>query len=272
MEKEVKLGILGCGVMGEGILTQILRKKIFKRENLLINDKDKERERKLSQRYKVLGLEIDKFLKESDFIILAIKPQDFLPFAKEISFHQEKVLISIMAGIEMNSLRKILGIKKIVRAMPNLMVKIGQGVIVWKGAGLNSKEIKIVKRIFNALGTEIRVRDESLIDKATLISGCGPGYLYFFEDLILRSFTRLGFPKKFVLKLLLKTFSGAIINQKEEKKQPKDLIKMVASGGGVTEKFLETLREKKIDNIFYQAAREAFKKNEQLKYDKRKTF
>jgi pyrroline-5-carboxylate reductase len=71
---------------------------------------------------------------------------------------------------------------------------------------------------------------------------------------------------------LLKTFSSAILYQKQERKQPKDLIEMVASKGGVTEKFLEVLREKKINNIFYQAAKEAFKRNEQLKYDKGKTF
>lgn len=265
MKKEIKIGILGCGTMGSSILDRILRKRIFRRKEVLINDKDKEKEERMFRKYRVQVLEINEFLRESDFIILAIKPQDFLPFAKEVNFPKDKILISIMAGVGTSSIKKMLGIKKIVRAMPNLMARIGKGVIVWKVQGLSSNEIRIVRKIFNALGKEIRVEDESLIDQATLISGCGPGYLYFFEDLLLNSFGRLGFSREFTLKLLLNAFFGAILYQKEEKSDLRDLIEMVASKGGVTEKFLRTLKEKNIYNIFYQAAKKAYKRNKELK-------
>lgn len=243
--------------MGSAILEQILKERVFSKNQILINDKDKKKEREISQKYKVKASEINEVLKQSDFIILAIKPQDFLSFGKEVSFPKNKIVISIMAGVEASSIKKILGVKKIVRAMPNLMVKIGKGVIVWKEQGLSSNETRNVKKIFKALGEEIRVKDENLISQATLISGCGPGYLYFFEDLLLKSFERLGFSEKFISKLLAGTFFGAILYQRKEKKNPKDLIKMVASKGGVTEKFLETLKEKKIYEIFEQAAQSA---------------
>jgi len=265
MEKEIKMGILGCGTMGSGILGRILEKRIFKTTDIFINDKDKNKERKVSQKYKVQALKIDEFLRKSNFIILAIKPQDFLLLAKENTIPQDKVVISIMAGVEISSIKKVLGVKKIVRAMPNLIVGIGKGVIVWKEQGLNFDEIKIVRRIFNALGTEIRVKDENLIDQATLISGCGPGYLYFFEDLILKSFNRLGFSREFMLKLLPEAFLGALLYQEKLGKKCEELVEMVASKGGVTEKFLEVLEKKKILDIFYQAAKAAQKRNEELK-------
>ncbi len=265
MKKEIKIGILGCGTMGSAILERILEKRIFETKDIFINDKDKKKEKKISGKYKVRPSKVNELLAQADFIILAMKPQDFFSFGKEISFPKEKILISIMAGVEIDLLQKILKIKKIVRAMPNLMAKIGQGVIVWKAQGLNLAELKIVRKIFSALGKKIRVKDERLIDQATLISGCGPGYLYFFEDLILESFNRLGFSKEFILKLLLETFFGALLYQKRTGKELRDLVKMVASKEGVTEKFLEVLKEKKIPEIFEQAAKAAQKRNKELK-------
>jgi len=268
MKKEIKIGIIGCGTMGTSILNRILEKRVFKRNAIFINDKNKTKEKKVSQRYKVMPSEVNELLVQSDFIILAMKPQDFLSFGKEntpLENPENKVIISIMAGIKINSIKKVLGVKKIVRAMPNLMVKIGKGVIVWKDEGLAVNEMRIVKRIFNALGEEIRVKDENLISQATLISGCGPGYLYFFEDLLLKSFGRLGFSREFTLKLLFNAFYGGILYQKEYGEKPEELVKMVASKAGITEKFLETLKENKIDNIFYQAAKEAYNRNEKLK-------
>ncbi len=260
MKKETKIGIIGLGTIGSAILERVLKEKIVKRNKLLLNDTNKEKERGVVKRYKARPLEINKLLEQSNFIILAMKPQDFLSFAKGVSFPEGKIVISIIAGVEIDSIKKILRVRKIVRAMPNLMVKIGKGVIVWKEHGLNFDEIKVVRRIFNALGIEIRVKNESLIDQATLISGCGPGYLYFFEDLLLKSFTRLGFSRDFASKLLLNTFLGAILYQKESRYKLEDLVKMVATKGGITEKFLETLKEKKIYSIFEQAAQNVYKR------------
>lgn len=246
MKKEIKIGIIGCGTMGSSILKRILEKRIFKRAEIFINDKNKVKEKKISQRYGVGPSKINELLAQADFIILAIKPQDFIFFDRKDISPKDKVFISIMAGVKINSIKKALGIKKIVRAMPNLMVEIGKGVIVWKEEGLSSNEIRMMRKIFASLGVEIRIKNESLIDQATLISGCGPGYLYFFEKLLLNNFCQLGFSREFTLKLLSETFLGAILYQREKKHNLENLIKKVASKGGVTEKFLETLREEKM--------------------------
>lgn len=265
MKKETKIGIIGLGTMGSAILEGILEKRVFKTKDIFINDKDKTKKKKTTQKHKVKPLEVNELLTQADFIILAIKPKDFLLFAKENNFLKNKVIISIMGGVGLNSIKEALRIKKIVRAMPNLMVKIGRGLTVWKAQGLNVNEASIIRKIFKALGEEIKVNDESLIDQATLISGCGPGYLYFFEDLLLKSFARLGFSKDFTLKLLLNTFLGAILYQKESGAKLEDLVKMVATKGGITEKFLETLSENKINKIFEKAAQNASKRNRERK-------
>lgn len=261
----IKIGILGCGTIGSAIIERILREKIVRRKELFVSDVNKKKEREAVLKYKIQALENDKLLEQSDFVILAVKPRDFLPFAKEVSFPKNKIVISIIGGVKINSIKKILEVKKVVRAMPNLMIKIGRGLIVWKAIELSSDEISKVRKIFNALGEEIRVKDENLIEQATLISGCGPGYLYFFEDLLLKSFTYLGFSRDFTLKLLLETFLGAILYQKENGYKLDTLVKMVATKGGITEKFIETLKKNKIQEIFAQAAQDAYRKNMERK-------
>lgn len=265
MKEHIKIGIIGLGTMGSAIVERILGEKIFGKKELFISDLDKKKLKAVVKKQKVQSLESGKLLERSYFVILAIKPKDFLPFAKQVNFPRDKIVISIMGGVKINSLKKILGTKKVVRAMPNLMVKIGKGLIVWKAAGLSSNEISEVRKIFSALGEEIKVTDENLIDQATLISGCGPGYLYFFEDLLVKSFAKLGFSRNFVLKILPETFLGATLYQKENKYTLERLVKSVATKGGITEKFLETLKENKIQEIFEKAAENAYKKNMERK-------
>jgi len=266
MSAKFTIGILGCGTIGEAILSQIIEKKLIKKENLLICEKEKQKEKRICQKYNVKSEKIEKLIEKSDFLILAIKPQDLISLIQKVKFSKRKVLISVLAGIDIDFFERVLKVKKIVRAMPNLMIKVGKGIIVWKDKGLNKKEREFVKKIFEKLGESKRVKSEDLIDKATLISGCGPGYLYFFEELILESFENLGFSRKFILSLLIKSFSGALFFQEKNKeKDPKKLVEKVASKGGVTSEFLKVLKEKKIFEIFREAAKKAFEKNKKLK-------
>ena len=105
-----KIGILGCGVMGEALAKAMLKKTEGK--NIFLFDIDTERTKKLAEKFscKIAASSKD-LVKNVDFLLLAIKPIHVKNLLTEIAseYYQKKpVLISIVAGIQIESLENML--------------------------------------------------------------------------------------------------------------------------------------------------------------------
>ena len=67
-------------------------------------------------------------------IVLAVKPQQLDAAAAMVGGIETDLLVSILAGVELATLRDRFAAREIVRAMPNLPVAIGQGVTALYGS------------------------------------------------------------------------------------------------------------------------------------------
>ncbi len=119
-------------------------------------------------------------VKQSEVIILAVKPQDFDFLLNEIKdFVQNKLIVSIAAGITTGYIEKILGQARVIRVMPNIAVKIAKGQTgICEGRYAVESDLLFTKKIFNALGKVWRLNEE-MIDSVTAISGSGPAYIFY---------------------------------------------------------------------------------------------
>ena len=102
-------------------------------------------------------------IKNSDLIILCIKPQNFKIVANEIygKITNDQTIVSIMAGININTISKAISTMKIIRIMPNTPAQIGKGISAWNSTLQVSKESKLaVKEILGVLGDEIEFKEE----------------------------------------------------------------------------------------------------------------
>ncbi len=115
-----------------------------------------------------------------------------------------------MAGVSIKRIQTLLGVNRVVRAMPNIPSKIGRGVVVWKSVGV----CKTAEVILSCLGKTIEVEKEKYINMATAVSGSGPAYLYLLQELFIKSAKGIGLPRKIVEELVLETLSGAMALQK----------------------------------------------------------
>jgi pyrroline-5-carboxylate reductase len=106
-----KIGIIGLGNMGEAIVKALIDRG-FKREALLFSEAKKERATYGEKKY---GLKCAKKLSElvqkTDYIVLAIKPQDAKEVVHAISpfLTEKKIVISIMAGITISNILSYIG-------------------------------------------------------------------------------------------------------------------------------------------------------------------
>jgi len=252
---QFKIGIIGLGVMGQIFVDRLLKTKTINKSQILI-----------SRRYDNKKTLVN----QCQIIILAVKPQDFKSLSDEmrgpINSKKSILILSIMAGVEIRTIQKLLGVKTIVRAIPNLPAKIRHGVTVWKPSKqVSQKQKKQVKKILQSLGTEIEVKNEKAIDLATVISGSGPAYVFLFYELMIRAGQNLGLSKRLTDKLVSETILGAMNLQRKLKIEPQILREQVASKGGTTAAALAVFEKYHLPEIFNRALQSAFKRSQEIK-------
>jgi pyrroline-5-carboxylate reductase len=213
-------------------------------------------------------------------LILAIKPQDFEQSLEEIKKHEQMhLIISIAAGITTSFIESRLGKKAVIRAMPNLPAKVGEGMIcITKGKYATDIDLSFVQGLFNRLGKTLVV-EERQMDSVTAVSGSGPGFLYElinnipraeWDKFIKEQFvpklsyagTQIGFTAE-QARLLAETTAQGSMSLLHISKVPAAILKVrVTSKGGTTEAGLLALRGK-VENLEL-AVRAAFKRSEEL--------
>ncbi|OGW85191.1 MAG: pyrroline-5-carboxylate reductase [Omnitrophica bacterium RIFCSPLOWO2_01_FULL_45_10] len=262
------IGIIGCGNMGEALISR-LTGKFDKKMSLIASDLDIERMGSIQKKYNVRIEESNSHLvQQSDIVILAIKPKDFDNVLKEdvMAFMTEdKILISIAAGITTKFIEGIVGKDtKVLRVMPNMAAFVGEAIsTVSKGISARDEEIVTAKEIFSVLGDVVEVK-EDLVDSITAIAGSGPAYFFYFIQALIEAAKGLGLDEELAKRLVLKTALGSVKLLEILKEEPEALIKKVASKGGTTESALKVFESKGLKRIVKDACHEAQKRAKEI--------
>ena len=119
--------------------------------------------------------------------------------------------------------------------MPNTPAQIGQGISVWTASqAVTADQRELARRILTALGQEIFVEDEGLLDMATALSGTGPAYVFLFMEALVDAGVHLGFPRRISEALVLQTLRGSVEYYAQKKDHPAHLRNEVTSPGGTS--------------------------------------
>ena len=208
---------------------------------------------------------IQKEINKFDIIIFAVKPQiadRVLSEYKDFEFKKNSIIGSIIAGKKIIFFQKRLkNANQFVRIMPNMPALIRNGISCFVSTNnLSNKNKKTINQLFLKVGKTLWLNNESQIDKATAVSGSGPGYVYALINSFEKGAQKLGFSKKQSRELVLTTILGSIYLMQETKKEPSDLEKSIAVKGGTTEAGLKNLKNNNIDKIIYETYMSAYKK------------
>ncbi len=184
--KKDTLAFIGCGQMGEALVKGILKEKLVPPSHIILSHPRKDRRKVLRDRY---GVQVEqsnkKAVKGSNWVILTVKPQVLPSVNEEIRPHlsSNPLVVSIVAGVTMDSLCYDLGVKAVVRVMPNTPAQIGHGMSVWASTNQVKKESqKKISALLAALGEEIHFEREEAVDMATALSGTVPDYVFLFME------------------------------------------------------------------------------------------
>jgi pyrroline-5-carboxylate reductase len=173
--------------------------------------------------------------------------------------NNEQIFVSLMAGVSINSIQEGLGIKKVIRTMPNLPAKVGKGVTSFTESKEVSKiELITVRNLLDTTGTSIHVDTEKFIDASTGISGSGPAYVFYFMQSMLDAALKMGFSQHDSKVLVGQTFEGAVELFKNSDLKPEGWIEKVASKGGTTQAAIDSMEDNNVNTLIKDAAYAAF--------------
>lgn len=259
----MKVLVIGAGNMGLTYATAIARSELLKKEDLMIYDKSTEVIDRLSkdkERYTAYDT-LEDALPIADIIMVAVKPyhnEDLMAEMKAM-MNDQQLVISIMAGVTIDTMQEGLGIRKIVRAMPNLPAQVGKGMTSYMAAEEISRiELWMVEDLLNSTGKSVRVDSEKFIDASTGISGSGPAYVFYFMESMMEAAKSMGFSYNDAKALVSQTFEGAIELFNKSSLSPESWMKRVASKGGTTQAALDSLKGNDVGQLIHDAAFAAF--------------
>ncbi|MCB1857733.1 MAG: pyrroline-5-carboxylate reductase [Gammaproteobacteria bacterium] len=228
-------------------------------ERICVSDPDKEKLANLAARFGIRSAANNhKAVALADVVVLAVKPQALKAVAKALSSVMQQrrpLVISIAAGVREQHLQEWLGGGiSLIRTMPNTPAMIQAGAtVLHAGKGVSAEQKNLAESILRAVGLTCWLKDETLLDAATALSGSGPAYYFLVMEAMEEAGRALGLPGRTARLLTLQTALGAARMAMESSEGPAVLRQYVSSPGGTTEKAVGILEQGKLRDLFHQA-------------------
>ena len=250
-----QLAIIGAGVMGETLLSGLIRagRPVA---DLMVGEKRPERARELEERYGVAVVGNVEAARTADTLALVVKPQDMDDLLGEIAqvVRPGQLVVSLAAGITTEFLESRLpeGVA-VVRVMPNTPALVDEGMAaISRGSHCDEEHLLEAEALMASIGRVIRVPERQQ-DAVTAISGSGPAYIFFVVEAMIEAGVHLGLPRATAAELVVQTVVGSAKLLRETGEHPTVLREQVTSPGGTTAAAVRQLEDHKVRAAFLTA-------------------
>ena len=271
--KDLHLAFIGCGVMGESMIAGLVKQNLVDSTNIAASHPRENRRAELAatQSIEVFegNAEAARFIAGHDIsaVIICVKPQRLERVLNDLNgkLHPDQMAISIVAGVKIEKLAGELGTAKVVRAMPNTPSQIGAGITAWTcTVAVGETERGHVREMLSALGKELFVETENMIDMATSLSATGPTYIFMVMEALTDAGVHLGFSRDMAKELVQETMLGSVKFAIESHKHPAELRNMVTSPGGTSAEAIYQMEKGTLRTVLSKAVYSAYKRAVEL--------
>lgn len=261
-------GFLGCGNMG-GALARAAAKKADPAQ-ILISEKDAAKADAFAATLHCHAADNGTLAEKSRFLFLGVKPQVLPQVLSEIApvlqtRKEGLCLVSMAAGVSIADIRRMSGCSApIIRIMPNTPVLIGRGMTVYAlSPEVSAEEEAEFLTLMSEAGRFDRL-EESQIDAAGALSGCGPAYAYLFLEALADGAVECGLPRGKAELYAAQTLLGSAEMVLQTEKKPGELKDAVCSPGGTTIAGVHALERDGFRAAAMDAVTAAFEKTKKL--------
>lgn len=252
----MKIGLIGCGNMGEAMVLGILKGHLAEKEDLSASCRSEETRIKITEKLGISCLSNREVAERADLLILSVKPQYYEEVIREIrdDVKEDAVVVSIAPGRTLSWLSHAFGRPvKLIRAMPNTPALVGEGMTGYCAGDLvTEKDLSPVVSLLESFGKAEEV-PENLMDVVTSISGSSPAYAFMIIEAMADGAVADGMPRDKAYTFAAQALLGSAKMVLQTKKHPGELKDMVCSPGGTTIEAVRVLEQRGLRSALIEA-------------------
>ena len=240
----MKILLIGAGHMG-GAMLQGLHVK-----DITVVERDTHKAEVLQKRYPSLTIVQSIPSLDGYIVVLAIKPQSFATLqTKGVA----KGLISILAGVSLENLKKGIHAEAYIRAMPNMAASVCKSATSLCGDSVLKAE---AIEILSTIGSCFWLESEKELDIAMGLAGCAPAWMALVAESLSDGAVNLGLKRELTYPFIAALFEGMGEVLKHE--HPALLKDKVMSPAGTTVAGYAKLEEGGVRDSFIKAMEAAY--------------
>lgn len=230
-----EIGFIGAGKMAEALIGGLISKGVFPREGIVACAPSESTRERVAGGYGIrMYLTAAEVCRESDIVVLAVKPKHVPDVFAEGLDLSGKILVSIVAGLTVEKLKSYVPDTKIVRVMPNHCCMVLEGAMGYCcDPSVTDADKEKVAGILGAVGLAVEVGEEYM-DAITGIAGSSPAFMYMIIDAMADAGVLNGLSRADSIKLASQSMLGAAKMVLETGKHPDQLRDEVCSPAGTT--------------------------------------
>ena len=241
--KDRRIAFIGGGHISEIIVANLTKTDRVVPRRLIVSDPIKEKRNHLKEAY---GISVAKDNMEAvftaDYIFINVLPHVVKEVVAELKGHgfpDNKVIITVAAGIPMKIYEELGSRLPVVRALPNPPSQIGMGIAA---LAFNPHVVKDLKteifELFACLGEYVVVKEEQVNSVMALSS---PTITYMLFQSLIDAGVRAGIDRDTATKIVYQTIAGSMEVWNTRQIPPHELISEASTPGGISIESLYTL-------------------------------
>lgn len=265
------IGVIGCGNMASAIVMGI--HSGYQSLKFLTYNPTKSKAIDLAAKVKGEVVSSLDELDNVEYLLIGVKPQKFDELAAQLLASNidlsKKHIISMMASISIEAIKKKLNVSNITRIMPNTPIFYGKGVsLIMHSDEISSHKKEELNKYFKACSDVYEMQTEKIFDEVTTVTGSGPAYVYLFAQTFVEKLKSFGIDEKLSQQMVTGLFEGSATLMKENVDESlQKMIDQVTSKGGVTIEAVKNYRENNINGLTSNAIDQAIIRSNELTAD-----
>ena len=268
MLADSRITFIGSGAMGEAMIKGVLAQKLTGPKQITASDPIAARREALESAYGICtAADNAQAVRGASIVVLSVKPQIFEKVTPVLrgQIAPEALVLSIMAGVSLQTIQNGLQHERVVRSMPNTPAQVNMGVTAWiPAAAVTEEQHRQTATLLGALGEQIRVDKEDFIDMQTGLGGSGPGFVFLIIEAMIDAGVQMGFSRGDAQTIALQTVLGSAELMRQTGEHPAELRNKVTSPGGTTAAGIYELEKGGVRTVITNAVLAAYRRSQEL--------
>jgi pyrroline-5-carboxylate reductase len=268
-QPRLKIGFIGAGNMAHAMIKGMVQSGKVSPAKIFVSSRSSHKPQKLRELYNIqVASNNEEIVENCDVVIIATKPQDLRATIEPLrsSFNDNQIVVSLAAGLRLETLEKILPQCRLVRLMPNTPSLIQKGSI---GCIVDDESDEFLRDLmddlFTCLGSVYHLETEDQFESFMIACSSGTGFIYEFMMYWQEWLEERGFDNSMARRMTQEVFLGAALMAQNYSDQGlEELQDKVTSKKGVTAAGLESLRELEVERALRVSFEKADLRNREL--------